>query len=66
MTDFDNAVYDLLKSMQEEREKAGKHPTHVLYLEVVRALRDSLNTLKVKGKIQVGDTANDKYIRVIK
>lgn len=65
MNDFDNALLELLSNMEKEREEQEKYPTHVLYMELVKEIRNSLNRLSKAKKIKVGDTANDKYIKVV-
>ena len=58
-------------------DKKARHiePTHAIYKEVysiaiskglsVAEVRNGLNELYLDGEIEVGDTLNDKYIRIL-
>ena len=58
-----------------DKKKRNIEPTHALFKEVFdRAtiegiaadeIRKGLNELYINGEIQVGDTLNDKWIRVL-
>lgn len=48
--------------MEQEREQEHKSPVFVLRIDFMRRVNDALNRLYKEGKIQVGETLNDKYI----
>lgn len=59
----------LLKIIQEEqerKEREGIIPTHTLRLDLNRIISNALNELYREGKIEVGPTVNDKWIRIKK
>lgn len=61
---LDNALLALIDQRTRERKEAGQFPYHILYMELYREVKNSLNRLWKSGKITVGETANDKYIEV--
>lgn len=62
------AVADIIKSKEERRIE----PTHALSIEVYKKIPDckaediksGLNSLFLKNEIEVGNTANHKWIRL--
>lgn len=58
------ALLVLIREITERRIAEGKHPTHATRLDIDRAVNTALNELFTEGKISVGQTMNDKWIRV--
>ena len=67
--------FKIINQISNEKKAKGIEPTHALFKEVFdRAtiegiaadeIRKGLNELFIAGKIEVGDTLNDKWIRVL-
>lgn len=64
-------VYDTIVLMTKEREEANRFPSHIRYHDLRQrlgldhdTLKASLNSLYKLKLITVGDTINDRYIRV--
>ncbi len=64
-------VLDTIMLMAKEREDSNRFPTHIRYHDLRQrlgidpdALKSSLNSLYKLKLITVGDTINDRYIRV--
>ena len=66
---------NIILEITADKEKRNIEPTHALYKEVysiakgkglsVEDVNNGLNELYLAGEIEVGDTLNDKYIRVL-
>ena len=66
--------FKIINQISHEQKAKGIEPTHALFKEVFdRAtiegiaadeIRKGLNELFINGKIEVGDTLNDKYIKI--
>lgn len=61
---MEEALYNLIKNIQERKSNNGLAPTHVLRVEIDIAVSNALNKLYSEGKISVGRTLNDKWIAV--
>lgn len=59
------ALYDQLKACEADKKERNVRPTHTLRMDLYAIYRDALNELYKAGKIKVGDTLNDKYIKTI-
>lgn len=59
---FDEAILAELQTMEQEREQEHKSPVFVLRIDFIKRVNAALNRLYKEGKIQVGETLNDKYI----
>ena len=67
--------FKIINQISNEKKAKGIEPTHALFKEVFdRAtiegiaaddVKKGLNELFINGKIVVGDTLNDKWIRVL-
>ena len=65
----------IINQISNEKKAKGIEPTHALFKEVFdRAtiegiaadeIKKGLNELFINGEIEVGDTLNDKWIRVL-
>lgn len=60
----DEATLVIIGQAVERRISEGRAPFDPTLMDLNRCLKDSLNRLFRKGKIHVGDTINDKYIRL--
>ena len=67
-------ILKIINQISSEKKARNIEPTHVLFKEVFdRAtiegiaaddIRNGLNELFINGKIEVGRTINDKYIKI--
>ena len=57
------AILALIQDIAAQREQEGKAPTHATRLEIDRAVNKALNDLYQEGRITVGKTINDKWIK---
>lgn len=62
---MDSHILNIIKHLQNAKETAKIEPSHVLRVELTKEINNALNRLHKDGKIKVGDTINDKYIKVI-
>ena len=70
-----NMIFKIINQISSEKKARNIEPTHALFKEVFdRAtiegiaadeIRKGLNELFINGEIEVGDTLNDKWIRVL-
>ena len=70
-----NMILKIINQISSEKKARNIEPTHALFKEVFdRAtiegiaadeIRNGLNELFINGEIEVGDTLNDKWIRVL-
>ena len=70
-----NMIFKIINQISSEKKARSIEPTHALYKDVFdRAtiegiaadeIRNGLNKLFLAGKIEVGDTLNDKWIRIL-
>lgn len=54
---------ETIREIERSKEVGKKHPTHATRMEIIQAVNDSLNRLYSTGRIQVGETGNDKWIK---
>ena len=69
-----NMILKIINQISSEKKARNIEPTHALFKEVFdRAtiegiaadeIRNGLNELFINGEIEVGDTLNDKYIKI--
>ena len=67
--------FKIINQISNEKKAKGIEPTHALFKEVFdRAtiesiaaddIKNGLNEFFINGEIEVGDTLNDKWIRVL-
>lgn len=50
--------------MEQAKKDAHRLPDHTVYRELEKHLSSALNALYKEGRIIVGNTVNDKYIRI--
>ena len=72
---FYNMISEIINQISSEKKARNIDPTHALFKEVFdRAtiegiaaddIRKGLNELFINGEIEVGDTLNDKWIRIL-
>ena len=72
---FYNIILEIINQISNEKKARTIEPTHALFKEVFdRAtiegiaadeVRNGLNELFINGEIEVGDTLNDKWIRIL-
>ena len=70
-----NMIFKIINQISSEKKARNIEPTHALFREVFdRAtiegiaadeIKNGLNELFINGEIEVGDTLNDKWIRVL-
>ena len=70
-----NMISEIINQISSEKKARNIEPTHALFKEVFdRAtiegiaadeIRKGLNELFINGEIEVGDTLNDKWIRIL-
>jgi len=70
-----NMILKIINQISSEKKARNIEPTHALFKEVFdRAtiegiaadeIRNGLNELFITGEIEVGDTLNDKWIRIL-
>ena len=70
-----NMILKIINQISSEKKARNIEPTHALFKEVLdRAtiegiaadeIRKGLNELYLAGEIEVGDTLNDKWIRIL-
>ena len=63
---FKDAVFNELRGMEQARRDANRLPENILYRELERHLAAALNALYSDGRLTVGQTVNDKYLRTKK
>ena len=60
-------LIELIKKLQNEKERDKIHPTYTTFIELTkfagRDISGELNALYKAGKIIVGRTLNDKYVK---
>jgi len=61
---MEDAILQTIREMIEAKRKAGKAPLLVTRMELDQELTRALNALYANGEIQVGKTANDKWIKI--
>lgn len=61
---MEEALLQLVRDIQDRKREGHISPTHSLKQEVFTEVANALNNLYLAGKIEVGDTINDKYIKV--
>ena len=69
-----NMIFKIINQISSEKKARNIEPTHALFKEVFdRAtiegiaaddIRNGLNELFINGEIEVGNTLNDKYIKI--
>ena len=61
-------VYNTLSTLQKEREKANKEPTHILQSELFGAvnseIKKAINELYKESKIEVVKTLNQNAFKI--
>jgi hypothetical protein len=63
-------IMTVIRRIEAGKVAANRVPAHALFIEVANAYgnadeaREELNRLYREGKIEVGRTVNDRYIRV--
>ena len=72
---FYNMISEIINQISSEKKARNIEPTHALFKDVFdRAtiegiaaddIRKGLNELFINGEIEVGDTLNDKWIRIL-
>ena len=70
-----NMILKIINQISTEKKARNIEPTHALFKDVFdRAtiegiaadeIRNGLNELFINGEIEVGDTLNDKWIRIL-
>lgn len=73
LDDFDLAVLEKVKSLEQEREKKGKAPNIVLIGELYAAyternrgqVGDALNRLAMQRFVHIGRTLNGLYVKSV-
>lgn len=65
MDELKTALLNILK--EQEKAKSNKRivPSHSLLIPLHQTVNDALNELYSEGKIDVGPTMNDKYIKLL-
>ena len=68
-------IFKIINQISNEKKARNIEPTHALFKDVFdRAtiegiaadeIRNGLNELYLAGEIEVGDTLNDKWIRIL-
>lgn len=61
----EDLVLELLKDIEKEKETNGVAPSYATLNGVVKAVEESLRELWRQKKIKLGDTINDKYIKIL-
>ena len=72
---FYNMILKIINQISSEKKARNIEPTHALFKEVFdRAtiegiaadeIRNGLNEFFIAGEIEVGDTLNDKWIKIL-
>lgn len=72
---MNNMLKNIILEITADKKARNIEPTHATYKEVysiaiskgliVSDVRNGLNELYLAGEIEVGDTLNDKYIRIL-
>ena len=70
-----NMIFKIINQISSEKKARNIEPTHALFKEVfdratiegiaANEIRNELNELYLYGEIEVGDTLNDKWIRIL-
>ena len=70
-----NMILKIINQISSEKKARNIEPTHALFKEVfdratiegiaANEIRNELNELYLYGEIEVGDTLNDKWIRIL-
>lgn len=60
--EFREALLSELKYIERKKRETGRIPTYTIQMELKRHIAHTLNSLHKDGKIDVGNTLNDKYI----
>ncbi|MDH6304631.1 hypothetical protein M2459_001367 [Parabacteroides sp. PF5-5] len=63
-------ITEIINQIEEDKKKRKIHPTHATLLEISRLCEDidvksELNRLYLEGKIEVGNTINGKFVKLI-
>lgn len=57
-----------LRKLINSKKSKNIVPEHILFTElhndIMQQVKDELNTMFAEGKIQVGETLNDKFIKL--
>jgi hypothetical protein len=61
---IDDFILEAVWAMINEKTKQGITPLYITKVEFMNQVIRSLNQLYKDGKIEVGDTLNDKYIKI--
>lgn len=62
---MDEHLLSIIKHLQTAKETAKIEPSHILSVELWNEIKNALNRLYKDGRIKVGNTINDKYIKII-
>ncbi|MFB5946108.1 hypothetical protein [Albibacterium profundi] len=62
---MEEALLNFISLAIEEDKAQGKYPEHLTRMDLSKKMDKVLNTLFKEGKINVGETLNDKYITVL-
>ena len=70
-----NMIFKIINQISSEKKARNIEPTHALFKEgfdratiegiAADEIRNGLNELFINGEIEVGDTLNDKWIRIL-
>lgn len=62
-------IIQILKKIEEQKQKKKIIPSNVLYNELMdevnHQVRVELNNLFLEKKIKIGETLNDRYIKIL-
>ena len=59
---LEDSIYDLIKSIEKEKMDKNIFPSFALDIEVASGVKKALNNLYSKGRINVGNTVNNRWI----
>lgn len=73
--DVEQAILNAVADIEARREAEGKHPTHAMAIRdglcgmvglLPEGLRRVLNHMDKAWLVEVGDTVNDTYVRLVR
>ena len=62
---MDELLADTISELLDKKRESGIGPDHITLNEIVQELKKSLNRLVKAKVITVGETMNDKWIKMV-
>lgn len=66
---MEEMLMDIIREIEVEKIEEKRHPHHALMIEIQRKFISRLElvieTMQIAGKIKVGHTINDRFIKIV-